>query len=74
MSPPASPASRSGHARGHSKNKKSDPFLELPDDMRLADRPSPAEQSNDHSNGHGSSLVDDVCVPDDGLSILTTGG
>jgi len=60
-SSPATPATRSGHTRGHSKNKKSDPFLDLPEDLKLVDRPSPVEQGNDHSNGLGYSLVEDVC-------------
>lgn len=65
---------QAAHMRGHSRNKKSDPFLDLPDEIELPDRSSPAQQDNGPRKGDENSLVEDVCTSPYKPRQLASGG
>jgi hypothetical protein len=61
-SPSTSRASAASHsARRHTRNKKSDPFLELSNDLTTASQPFPrAPKDEDNNVARGNSLLVDV--------------
>ena len=51
----------SHNERRHSRHRKSDPFLELPDHVKLSEEPSPNGEKNENTADHSKSLLADVC-------------
>lgn len=60
----SSPDSAGSHNVRRHRNKKSDPFLELPNDLDIAVQPTPGGPKGENGDvDHGDSLVADVRGP-----------